>query len=627
LNIGSVEFLLKLRDQASKQLDDIRGKLEGMSKETVANMKRAGIALTAFGVAGALAVRKVVMASGEFEMTTTAFTTLLGSAEKAKDMLMDLGEFAAKTPFTITGVEAAARQLMAVGFEAENILPTLKSLGDVAAGLGMDETGMQRLILNLGQVQTQGKLTGRELRDFLVAGVPLVDELAKHFGKTKAEIADMVKKGLVGSKDVLKAFKNMSSEGGKFYDMMRKGSETLPGMISNVKDSMELLSRTMGEVLLPYAKVLAEMMATLLEWFEEHPTIAKFATVVVVAATALALVVGVGLTMAALWPTVSAAWITFTGAITAATAASLAFLAAWGPIALLAAAIAAGIYGTVKAVQSLTKETKDLGDPIYDIGIGFDNVGMAVDGVIEKVLDLRDILLPGEKEINEQLQEEKGHLRDLQMEKSTMARVDGEEYESYRIRQNNVIALIEFQKDKIKSLQNQKEIEYTSFRELVEGELKLRKDQREAIELVGTTTGEQIDFIVSKIIEQENKMKDYQISIEDTGKEWGALKTYIEANPIQQKIYQQTITSFGPLRGMGIWGDFISRPGQPPIPFSPQDTIVGVKEGKGESVISKVGGMTINIENINAGNQEEVDDLFERMDEWQGRILADKVRF
>ena len=154
-----------------------------------------GAGITAVGIAGAGMVGGLVKMAGEFEQTTIAFTTMLGSAEEAKKLLKELADFAAKTPFTIPGIEASAKQLLAMGIEVDDLLPTLKSLGDISAGLNVP---LDRLALNFGQVRIQGKLTGRELRDFAIAGVPLVAELAKNLGVAEDEIASMVSAGDIG---------------------------------------------------------------------------------------------------------------------------------------------------------------------------------------------------------------------------------------------------------------------------------------------------------------------------------------------------------------------------------------------------------------------------------------------
>ena len=273
-------------------------------------MLAVGVAMTAIGIAGAGAIGGLVKMAGQFEMTNVAFTTMLGSGEAAEKMLADLAKFAAKTPFTITGVEQNAKQLMAMGIETEDLLPTLKSLGDISAGLNVP---LERVALNFGQVKVQGRLTGRELRDFSVAGIPLIAELAKNLNKAESEIKDMVSSGDIGFADVEKAFTTMTSEGGRFEDLMNAMSGTLPGQLSNIQDSFQILGREMGQVFLPIAKRLAEGLSNLIGWFEKHPTIAKWIAIIVGITTVITLIAGPLLIFIALLPLLAAGLALVTG--------------------------------------------------------------------------------------------------------------------------------------------------------------------------------------------------------------------------------------------------------------------------------------------------------------------------
>lgn len=225
-----------------------------LKKGLMAGAVAVGVFAVAMGAVGIASIK----AAADFEQTQIAFTTMLGSAEEATAFLKELADFAKKTPFTIQGVEKSARQLMAVGFEAKDVLPVLKDVGDIAAGLGLGEEGLQRIILNLGQVQAQGKLTGRELRDFAVAGIPLLSELGKQLNVSTKEVQAMVSAGEISTDIVLQAFKNMTSEGGRFADLMSKQALTVQGKFSNLKDSISLMARELGAVLLPIVAELAD---------------------------------------------------------------------------------------------------------------------------------------------------------------------------------------------------------------------------------------------------------------------------------------------------------------------------------------------------------------------------------
>lgn len=217
------------------------------------------------GVFSALA-KEVVTLADNLEQANIAFTTMLGSEEKAIAMLQDLSEFAKKTPFELTDVRQNAKQLLAMGVSAENIIPTLKALGDAAAGTGAD---MTRLAMNYGQVITQGHLTGRELRDFLVNGIPLLDELAKNAGKSKEEIQNMISAGEISANDVTKAFETMTSAGGRFEDLMYKQSSTFTGLWSNFQDQLAQMGERIWAELLP---ILKEAITGFSDWIEANST-------------------------------------------------------------------------------------------------------------------------------------------------------------------------------------------------------------------------------------------------------------------------------------------------------------------------------------------------------------------
>lgn len=310
-----------------------KGQLTALST----GLRNAGFAFTAFGAAGTAAIAKVANEAGKFEQTRVAFTTMLGSAEAAQKMLDNLASFATRTPFTIEGVERSAKQLLAVGYNAQEVIPTLKSIGDVAAGLSLGEDGLQRLILNLGQVRAQGKLTGRELRDFAVNGVPIMDELAKMMDKPKAAIAEMTEQGQISAPIVEEAFRRMSGEGGRFADLMDKQSKTMLGSFSNLQDSVSRLARELGQPFLaPLTSAfntLAGVINSARERFAALPdgvktAIAAFAAIATAAAT---IVGGLGLLMSQLG-TLKAAWTALSGVMSIGASTLAAF--AW-PITLV----------------------------------------------------------------------------------------------------------------------------------------------------------------------------------------------------------------------------------------------------------------------------------------------------
>lgn len=230
----------------NKQLKNLTTDVEKTGRGIDSTFKNLGGLLAGyftFNFAGNM-VKQIAQVRGEFQQLEVAFETMLGNKAKADALMADVVQFAAVTPFELKEVATGAKSLMAYGTAADEILPTLKALGDVSAGLSVP---IERLILNFGQVKTQTYLTGRELRDFNIAGVPIIAELAKNLGVAKDEIIKMTEAGKIGFKDVEKAFMTMSGEGGRFANLMDKQAKTIVGLQSNLRDNLSQMFNSIGE--------------------------------------------------------------------------------------------------------------------------------------------------------------------------------------------------------------------------------------------------------------------------------------------------------------------------------------------------------------------------------------------
>lgn len=214
-------------------------------KEAAADAKRELMLLSGAFAVGAVGLGAFFKLAGDFEQTETAFEVLIGDADKARQKIAELQQFAASTPFNFANVADLSKRLMAYEVTADELIPTMTILGNIAAGVGKDK--LPQLVLAFGQVKSATRLTGAELRQFTEAGVPLISELAKHFGTTSAEIKKMVENGKVGFKDVEKALQNLTGEGGRLNNMMQRQAGTLLGMFSNLVDNLQILAIEVGK--------------------------------------------------------------------------------------------------------------------------------------------------------------------------------------------------------------------------------------------------------------------------------------------------------------------------------------------------------------------------------------------
>ncbi len=216
---------------------------QGASIENVFNRIKSVASLAFAGFTTKEIVGTLASVRGDFQQFEIAFETMLHSGEKAKAMISDLANLAATTPFDMKGVVAGAKQLLAYGFAADQITDTMRRLGDVSAGLGLN---LQDLTWLYGTTMVQGRLFTRDLMQFTSRGIPMTEALAKQFGVTKDKVSELVTAGKIGFPEVEKAIKSMTDEGGQFGGLMEKQSKSITGQISNIQDTIEMAINDLG---------------------------------------------------------------------------------------------------------------------------------------------------------------------------------------------------------------------------------------------------------------------------------------------------------------------------------------------------------------------------------------------
>lgn len=189
-----------------------------------------------------------VKATADLEVQQAAFETMLGSAERATDMLKNLRDFAAKTPFQLSDLTNASKTLLSFGYDATRVLPTIKNLGDVAQG---NAQRFQALTLAFAQTQSVGRLMGQDLLQMINAGFNPLQQIATTTGKTMAELKAEMEKGAISADMVAAAFESATAEGGRFAGGMERASTTLSGRLSTLWDTITEVRRAFGDELAP----------------------------------------------------------------------------------------------------------------------------------------------------------------------------------------------------------------------------------------------------------------------------------------------------------------------------------------------------------------------------------------
>jgi hypothetical protein len=206
---------------------------------------------------------KVVRLHSEFEKLRKSLAVLVQGSEKANLIWGKITRLAIKSPFTVSDLATATRQMAAYRIESDKLYEKTKMLADVSAGLGVE---MSRLILAYGQVKAANFLRGTELRQFSEAGIDMLGQLATYFTQlegrlvTAADVMERISKRQVMFEDVDKVLQRVTSRGGAFYKMQEEMATTVAGRISNLKDefmlSMDNIGKSHNETILKAIRIL-----------------------------------------------------------------------------------------------------------------------------------------------------------------------------------------------------------------------------------------------------------------------------------------------------------------------------------------------------------------------------------
>jgi tape measure domain-containing protein len=195
------------------------------------------------------------------EQTSVALTTLLGSGDKASAMLRNLQQFAAQTPFEFPELAKASQQMLAFGFEADKVIPTLRSVGDAVAAMGGGSFEIDRVVRALGQMQAKGKLSAEEMMQITEVGIPGWDLVAKKIGVSTGELMKMTEKGLIPANVAIDAL--VEGMGTRFAGAMEAQSKTFNGLMSTLRDNLNM---TLGKVMAPAFEVAKQELDKLVQF-------------------------------------------------------------------------------------------------------------------------------------------------------------------------------------------------------------------------------------------------------------------------------------------------------------------------------------------------------------------------
>ena len=237
---GQIDRLMRSAENAARGFSD-------MSRQVGSSLTSVGNSISGIGDKLTEALTKPIIELTTFglkynasmEMMQTNFGVLLSSGEKATILMKKLSDMADVTPFDTEGLSKYTQMLLSMGYTGENVLPMLQKLGDISLG---NSEKMGRLTYAVGQIRSNGRLLGSELRQLTELGFNPLEIICKKTGETMEEARERMSDGGISYKEFAATLDEVTSKGGKFYKGMEEGSKTMIGMLSTVKDKAEKMA-------------------------------------------------------------------------------------------------------------------------------------------------------------------------------------------------------------------------------------------------------------------------------------------------------------------------------------------------------------------------------------------------
>lgn len=286
---GEAESFRKRMEKTQKALDTTSQSLDRFGKSW--SMK---VTLPLIAAGGAS-----LFAAGKFQKLQASFTTLLGSGEKATQMLTALDKMETIAPFDMEDLAETAKKLLpSYNNSIEKTVNALTMLTDVAAGAGAP---INDIAQSFARVKARGVASTRELLVFQQSGIPIFKVLEKQLGVNSQGLMKLAEKGKLTSTVITKAFKNMTSAGGVFYKASEHQMAMLPGAWFKLKDSVGDATRDIGLSLLKLFNIQGGLSKTadainfisqkITAFADAHPIISRLVVISLALAAALGPVV------------------------------------------------------------------------------------------------------------------------------------------------------------------------------------------------------------------------------------------------------------------------------------------------------------------------------------------------
>jgi len=218
-----------------------------------------------------------------FQTMKNQFGVLLGDMEAGAGLFNEIKAFNDITPFDMDTLTQATNVLISAKVPLQDLQAQLTKFGDLSQG---NSQKMTSYVNAFSQAAAKGKADMQVLNTYLHQGVPILDALANNFGVTTAEIVKMSSEGQISFADFSKALDDLTAAGGQYFGGMEIASKSLAAMQEGLKEAVNSLAASFGDMLLPAATGVTGMLTDLANAINESPILKGVFAAVLTAATA-----------------------------------------------------------------------------------------------------------------------------------------------------------------------------------------------------------------------------------------------------------------------------------------------------------------------------------------------------
>ena len=258
----------QITSQVEKEGGKIQKEFDGIGKGIGNSI---GKYIAAFGGAAVFKgfISEMVKVRSEFQKTDVAIQTMLGSKDKADQLLSQVREYAKISPLEFGDITRATQMMISFNIEADKVPKYIKAIGDVSMG---EKDRFNSLALAFSQMSASGKLMGQDLMQMINAGFNPLATMAEKTGKSIGELKEEMSKGAISAEMVQQAFIDATSAGGKFFNMSENAAKTIGGQLSMLSDAID---NAFNEIGTKGEGIIAGAINAVTKMVENYETIGK----------------------------------------------------------------------------------------------------------------------------------------------------------------------------------------------------------------------------------------------------------------------------------------------------------------------------------------------------------------